>query len=373
MNSKIPARLTLNEGSLATFEAPTATDSKRRFEMVAYTGGEMIASLPGVSDKAKRVVVDLAGMSIKGNRKPILRQHDSDRIAGYSDKITKGNTLVLSGTLSARSGAGREVAELADEGFPWQASMGIGIEAVEYVKAGDSVTVNGAEFAGPGIVVRESTYKESSFVPLGADGDTSGVVFSDDGNFIDLNIQENSDMTLEQFTTFAAANPDATKAFIDQGYDKAKAELAPKPATATELTSAFPEHKGFCMDQMVANATLTEATAAFAKLATDEAAQLKAQVAELTAKLTKASEGQGPVGTFAAATEPEPKLGDKPDGDREEVAAWAKLKAEAEFADKDARAAAFISRNNKVGYVALRVAQETGVLKSPSTKPIESK
>src|SRR5438046_4574458 len=104
-------------------------------------------------------------------------------------------------------------------------------------------------------------------------------------------------MTLEQFQSFAAANPDATKPFIEQGYNQAKAELATKPATATEMKAAFPNNSGFAIDQLGLNATVDQAKAAFADVLAAEVTELKAQTVELSTKLAKATEGQGAINT----------------------------------------------------------------------------
>lgn len=63
---------------------------------------------------------------------------------------------------------------------------------------------------------------------------------------------------------------------------------AGKPATTNELLSAFPGDKAFCMDQMVAGATMAQAYAAHGK-------HLASKIKELERKLDAAN-GQAPVG-----------------------------------------------------------------------------
>lgn len=288
------------EGNLATFrEIPNNNGTAvKRFEMIAYTGAAMDAPLLG------RVIVDLKGINANGAKKPILRDHNSAQIVGYSDSIEKDKHLAISGTISAKTAAGREVSDLADEGFPWQASMGINIQRIEHVAAGDSVEVNGAEFAGPGVVIRQSVLKESSFVPLGADGSTSAVVFSDDGGFITLpNQEKDMSMTIDQFKAFAAEHPEAVEAYIAQGYDKAKTELAPKPALVADLKAAFADHRDFVLDILDSNPSMEQAKAKFADHAAEQLKAKDAKIAELESKLAKSNEGQAGVG-FSTSTAP---------------------------------------------------------------------
>jgi len=137
--------------------------------MTAYTGAAM--NVPGFYSP---VVVDLAGMTVPSQRLPILRQHDPERIVAHTETIeVTPQRLNLAGMVSGTGPAAGEVLQLADNGFPWQASIGAAIESKEYVDAGQTVKVNGRNFSGPVIVARASTLREVSFVPVGADPGTS--------------------------------------------------------------------------------------------------------------------------------------------------------------------------------------------------------
>jgi len=65
----------------------------------------------------------------------------------------------------------------------------------------------------------------------------------------------------------------------------------PKPAQAKDLMAAFPDNK-FCMDQLVANATMAEASLAWAKQTAEKLAAQDAEIADLKAKLATANAGQ---------------------------------------------------------------------------------
>lgn len=170
----------------------------RKFKMVAYTGGPMRVGF------GWPVVVDLAGMTVPAQRRPILRDHDAGRIVGHTEAIEVtggGRRLNVAGLLSGVGEDAAEVAALADRGFPWQASIGASVERLEYVDRGSSVTVNGRSVAGPVYVARATTLGEVSFVPLGADAGTSATVAA--------NAEEGASMTFEAWLQAKGFDPAA--------------------------------------------------------------------------------------------------------------------------------------------------------------------
>jgi hypothetical protein len=146
--------------------------SIRPFAMNAYTGVPM--KLPGFH---RMVVVDLTGMRLAAKKIPALRNHDPERIvAHYEDIEISERRIRASGLMSGVGIHAQEVRDLADNGFPWQGSIGATAERMEYVEAGASAKVNGRNWDGPLLVARQSTLREISFVPLGADPSTSATV-----------------------------------------------------------------------------------------------------------------------------------------------------------------------------------------------------
>lgn len=142
------------------------------FAMVAYTGAVM--HLTGFWDP---VIVDLEGVKVPSQNRPILRQHDETRIVGHSTKIDVSDKGIhVEGTISGVGPDAAEVVALAKNGFLWQASIGATAVRSEFVEPGQSATVNGREINGPVIISRETLLGEISFVPLGADGATSARV-----------------------------------------------------------------------------------------------------------------------------------------------------------------------------------------------------
>ena len=143
-----------------------------RFRMVAYTGGQM-----RVAGWRHPVIIDLAGLSIPSQARPIRFGHDPLSGVGHTDSIRfEAGQLVATGVVSRDTPAAREVVVSSKNGFPWQASVGTGVDEFEFVKEGQKVTVNGNQYNGPVNVIRRSSLGEISFVDLGADGATSASV-----------------------------------------------------------------------------------------------------------------------------------------------------------------------------------------------------
>jgi hypothetical protein len=143
-----------------------------RFSMVAYTGGAM-----RLGGWRYPVVVDLSGMQIPAQKRPIRMNHDSGLGVGHTESIkVEGGKLLAAGVVSRSTPAAADVVSSGKNGFPWQASIGASSEQTEFVKEGESAAVNGQTFSGPINVVRKSTLGEISFVDLGADGNTSASI-----------------------------------------------------------------------------------------------------------------------------------------------------------------------------------------------------
>jgi hypothetical protein len=170
-----PASLQLT--AKATIDLDAAVDdgsghSLPRFRMVAYTGSPM-----RVGGWRYPVIIDLAGLVIPSQSRPIRFGHDPLAGVGHTDAIrVEQGQLVATGVVSRDTAAAREVVASSKNGFPWQASVGASVDEFEFVKESQKVTVNGQQYTGPLNVVRKATLGEISFVDLGADGATSASV-----------------------------------------------------------------------------------------------------------------------------------------------------------------------------------------------------
>jgi hypothetical protein len=155
-----------------TAEGQPAKPALPRFAMVAYTGGPM-----RLAGWRHPVVVDLAGLAIPQQHRPIRLGHDAAQGVGHTDSIrVESGRLVATGVVSRDTAAAREVVISSRNGFPWQASIGANVIEHEFVREGQTVHVNGQVFPGPVNVVRRATLGEISFVDLGADGNTSAAI-----------------------------------------------------------------------------------------------------------------------------------------------------------------------------------------------------
>jgi phage major head subunit gpT-like protein len=187
------------------------TDEKAMptFSMVAYTGGPM-----QVAGWKFPVVVDLAGMSIPTQRRPIRFSHRADAGVGHTEKIEvvsgeAGAQLHAAGVISRDTDIAREVVISGKRGFPWQASIGATATQHEFIKDKQEVAVNGRTFAGPINVIRKSVLGEISFVDLGADDNTSASIAA---NRKEADMADETKETPQPAPVQAAAQPEPVKA-----------------------------------------------------------------------------------------------------------------------------------------------------------------
>ncbi len=97
-----------------------AGTSLPRFDMVAYTGQPM-----RIAGWRYPLVVDLSGMSVPSQSRPIRFAHDALSGVGHTDSIrVEAGQLIASGVISRDTPAAREVVASSKNGFPWQASIG---------------------------------------------------------------------------------------------------------------------------------------------------------------------------------------------------------------------------------------------------------
>ncbi|MCA9222872.1 MAG: hypothetical protein KDA71_21280, partial [Planctomycetales bacterium] len=200
--AKTPSTLQLTATAIidvASASEEGSTPTLPRFRMVAYTGSPM-----RIAGWRYPVIIDLAGLAIPSQSRPIRFSHDPTSGVGHTDSIRiDGGQLVATGIVSRDTAAAREVVASSKNGFPWQASVGASVDEFEFVKERQTLIVNGQEHAGPIIVVRKSTLSEISFVDLGADGQTSATVAAA-ANQIDPT-EENPDMDSDHATATADA------------------------------------------------------------------------------------------------------------------------------------------------------------------------
>ncbi|MCC6910379.1 MAG: hypothetical protein IT430_20785 [Phycisphaerales bacterium] len=168
-NQKTPETLAL--GCEVVIEAEATGDGAAaearlpRFSMVAYTGGAI-----RTMGFAFPVVVNLDGLTIPTQQRPVRFQHSALEGVGHTERIAIENgKLIAEGVVSRDTPAAREIVASGKKGFPWQASIGASVEELEFIKRGVLVQVNARKFSGPIYVAHKTVLNEISFVDLGAD------------------------------------------------------------------------------------------------------------------------------------------------------------------------------------------------------------
>ena len=143
-----------------------------RFLMIAYTGEPM-----RIEGWRFPVVVNLEGLGIPSQRRPVRFGHSMYAGVGHTERIiVEDGKLVAEGIVSRDTAAAREVVASGKKGFPWQVSIGAAVVESELIRAGRTVSVNGRSFDGPLYVARRTILGEISFVDLGADGNTAATI-----------------------------------------------------------------------------------------------------------------------------------------------------------------------------------------------------
>lgn len=130
-----------------------------------------------------RVVHDLAGMHLHKPRLPIDYVHDPKEVIGYLNRfdINSGD-LVTSGALVPFKDTDRatEIIHKDKAGVPYEASINFGGDGikVQEIADGEMSPVNGFDFEGPGIIIREWPLRGVAICPYGADQNTESSVLA---------------------------------------------------------------------------------------------------------------------------------------------------------------------------------------------------
>ena len=109
-----------------------------------------------------QAVVDFEGLRHKASV-PVLLEHSLLKMAGVCRLSVTADGLIAEGSLLSNE-FGTQIAEAADQGFPWEISVYVQAESFEMLEAGASLTVNGGEVHSPAVVMRRCTVREVSFI-----------------------------------------------------------------------------------------------------------------------------------------------------------------------------------------------------------------
>jgi|GEM_PF-1605389 len=222
-------------GEPLSLRADNAVGSIPSFDGVAYSGGLMTPNL-AIAWRGP-VVVDLAGL-ISESVIPVHRDHDETRpVAHTTSVVNDGSRLVCSGAFSIDSKDAQEVLSGARNGFPWRPSVGLKMIKTVTLAAGQRATVNGREFLGPLLVVRESILKELSVVTIPGDGDSDLTISASQGSESMLFEDYVKSLGLDP----ATLTPEATAALqcaFDESQETAPDVAAAAPAPSAEASDA---------------------------------------------------------------------------------------------------------------------------------------
>jgi hypothetical protein len=170
-------------GSTATITAAEGEGDAAKlgtFAGNAYTGAAMRPE-----GWWRPIVVDLSGVRVPSQHRPVLRQHDHNQIVGHTESVkVTDKGIEIAGVLSGEKQHTDKVTVPAKNGFKWQLSIGATPVRTEELEPGKTAEVNGREVTGPLTISRETDLGEISFVPLGADGDTSATVTASRGKHL---------------------------------------------------------------------------------------------------------------------------------------------------------------------------------------------
>ena len=267
----------------------TRADDVRTFKGVANSGKPFgYGGYP--------TVVDLAELSHKASV-PVLLEHSPLKMAGVCSLSVTADGLIAEGSLLSNE-FGTQIAEAADQGFPWEMSVYAQAESYEQLAAGAVLSVNGNEVTGPAVILRRCTIREVSFTAVGVDSETEAVVLSDGSPLPDIFKQPlELSMTPEEKQAF-----DDLKAEVDTlKAEKAEAEKKLKEAEAAakknqvkaKLSAAgFKEGKDGKFEGL-SDATMTVLLSADIEAAEAMIADLKPKTAQSVVPPALLSEGAG--------------------------------------------------------------------------------
>ena len=159
--------------------------------VVLATRADDVRTFKGVANSGKpfgyggyKTVVDLAQLSHKASV-PVLLEHSPLKMAGVCSLSVTADGLIAEGSLLSNE-FGTQIAEAADQGFPWEMSVYAQAESYEELAAGAVLSVNGNEVTGPAVILRRCAIREVSFTAVGVDGETEAVVLSDGSPLPDI-------------------------------------------------------------------------------------------------------------------------------------------------------------------------------------------
>jgi hypothetical protein len=134
--------------------------------------------------------IDMAGVAVNRQDLPVLRDHRTDHVIGYTTKIeTSDEGIDVEGFLVPATEAAREVIAQLKAGVPFQMSVYLPVRKSLSIAEGQTELVNGRKLAGPATIIKNSVLREATITALGADEATSAVLLSDRSDTVRVEVQ----------------------------------------------------------------------------------------------------------------------------------------------------------------------------------------
>lgn len=197
----------------SAIEAPSAEDAlPKRFSGIAYSGG-VVPNFGWSGD----VVIDLSTMKMPTKRVFALINHDPDQRAGVLSISQSGDAVRVDGEFLDTE-AGRSVASEFKQGAPWEFSVGLQGKS-RSVDRSTPVTVNGRQMTVD-TIIENAHFREVSFVPAGADPNTTAIAFSMEDSMSEpteatpeVEVKPEADTPESEVVTEPEPNAEATLSF----------------------------------------------------------------------------------------------------------------------------------------------------------------
>lgn len=225
----------------------------------------------------ENLVIDLDTLQMSEKPLPALVNHDYDRYAGYGTLSVEGGALKFSGKLLKDNPHAEEVRNASVQGFPWQMSVFVIPDSIDFVERG-TVEVNGRTFNAPVTIFRNSRIREVSFTPVGADPNTEALAAS---------AAENVKPTQKEKPTMSDTNEAMAKEL-----EELRAKLKAAEEELAELRFAAAKHEVAAKAEELGVELTDEEVEAMAKL---EASAREAALNSLERVMAKFSANPKPV------------------------------------------------------------------------------
>lgn len=293
MNTNKPNIIKITLSAAAPTMLPKA-DGPRSFKGIANSGR------PFGYGCYQTAVVDFEGLQFKA-KTPVLLEHSPTSVAGVCTLSVTENGLIAEGML-LNNEFGNQIAEAADQGFPWEMSVYVQAASYEELKTGGKAVVNGREVEGPSVIMKQCTVREVSFTAIGADANTNAVVLSDGSPF---NLNMELSMTPEEKKAFEALEAEVEtlkqeKAEAEEELAKAKAE-AKKSRVKAKLSAAGFKETADGKFEGLSEATITMLLSASVEAAEAVIADLKPTAPASTGGIPDVLLSDGNSGNASAA------------------------------------------------------------------------